>query len=165
MISLDCAFDAIIGAYREVVRREQNPTEANAALKAALATPLDRSKVLLVLELLPYSMSLPLIPELVECTESAKHASRARALLGRIPFAKARGSIATQVTRRLDSDTADDWVYRRMAELLEYLGYYEELSDLVHRADGSGDSDIREVGDDYRSPCAPTSGSSTRSPR
>jgi len=155
MTSLDAAHESLVLAYREVAHLEENPTETAAALKIGLDSISKRTETLLVLELLPYWYSVPLIPELVDCAETLRDASRARGLLGAIPSRLAKQVIVGEVDRRLDASNADDWVYGRMAELLEDLGYYAELSDLVRRAEGSDNPYIREVGDDYRPKCGP----------
>jgi len=150
-MSLVPLYEALALVSRQTTPLEMAPDNAQCAIKEAIRSPVEQPEILMLLELLPYSWSLPLVPEVMDCAENARYADRARALLGRIPFAKARELVATEVARRLDAGPDDDWVFRRMAELLDYLGYYEELSDLVRRADASNDPDTRDVGDDYRS--------------
>jgi len=147
---LEEAYEAIVAAFQETVRLQADSDALVELIKEDLRNAVSRSRALMLLEMLPPSFSARLIPELVDAAESAKHAGRARGLLARMPARIVRQDVGAEVLRHLEADGADDGVFRRMAELLEYLGLGHELAALVELAAESEDADTRDVASDYQ---------------
>jgi hypothetical protein len=68
-------------------------------------------------------------------------------LLGRLSRHNSRQLVPPLVDALLDD--ADDHDYRRFAELLDFLGLMDALSELRHRASTNQDESIREVATDF----------------
>jgi hypothetical protein len=85
---------------------------------------------------------------LVSTALSHREALRVRQILGRVAHNDLEAAVPPVVWEQLKT-TPDYDAYRRLAELLAYLGLDEALQELRHRALGSDDPDVREVGEDF----------------
>lgn len=119
------------------------------ALRERIGRIETRNGTLLALQGLEPSVSAALADVLVPLAVSHKYALRVRQLLGRMSHHQAARIVPPLVAIVLDNPTqADDDAFRRLAELLEYLGLGAALDDLLKRAARSDDPNIREVAHD-----------------
>jgi hypothetical protein len=70
-------------------------------------------------------------------------------LLGRLAFDHAQELVPPAVFKRLEADDVDYGDWFRMADLLNYLGLYDALRELVAKARDHIDGDVREVASTY----------------
>lgn len=70
-------------------------------------------------------------------------------LLGRLAHEDAQKLVPPAVAKRLELEDADYGDWFRMADLLNYLGLYDALRELVAKARDHIDGDVRELADTY----------------
>lgn len=116
-------------------------------LDAGLSTPSERRAALLMLGLLDTRHTVASVDLVVAASESHRDARLARELLGRLSRRDLQDLVPPVVFSRLDD--ADDDTYRRLAELLAYLGLHRALEELCELALASDDPGIREVAADF----------------
>ena len=117
-------------------------------LSAALQGIAERATALRLLGFLDTDLTLALVHEVVPVALSHRDALLVRQVLGRLAFDDAARDVPPAVWRQLD-ETPDDDAYRRLAELLCYLGLTEALQQLCERALDSDDPAVREVAGDF----------------
>lgn len=117
-------------------------------MREGLKSVHDRAHVLTILGCVNSSFTVDLLQDLVTVALSHRDALTVRQLLGRISYRDAYEIVPRAVWHQLD-ETDDDDAYRRMAELLAFLGLKEALRDLCSRAKESGDEGVREVAIDF----------------
>jgi hypothetical protein len=89
------------------------------------------------------------VRELVRIGILHRYADAVRQLLGRLSREAAAEVLPLAIWEQLE-ETGDDDAYRRLAELLRYLGLDGPLRNLCAKAAASDDADVREVVDDFR---------------
>ena len=117
-------------------------------LKEALAGVSDRRVALLLLLHLGQDYVLGVADHLVRISLSYRDAMLTRQILGSLPHDEIARVVPRYVWAVLDEEDDGD-AYRRLAELLQYLGLFESLQELSERAILSGDLEIREVGQEF----------------
>lgn len=130
------------------LRRDEEATLGSA--KKALADFDCRREALLVVGLLDASFTVGLIGELLTVSLSDRDVVRVRNLLGRLPRSEVESIIPPAVFKLLEKEE-DGYAYRRMAELLDYMGLNSALGALCMRARDSIDEEVREVAQDFGS--------------
>ncbi|MFB7911507.1 hypothetical protein ACFC1T_34255 [Kitasatospora sp. NPDC056076] len=141
----------VVAAEQQVARARadfyRNAGARQDVLVAALqGSTWERGTALAFLQRLPDDV-VPLLGQLVDISMSPKFALEARkAIASRNPQVT-RPAVRRLVEERLSAADADDW--RRLAELLDFLGDREGIRELVARAAANGDPEIREVGEDF----------------
>ncbi|MEV7603571.1 hypothetical protein AB0O91_40000 [Kitasatospora sp. NPDC089797] len=140
----------VVTAEQQVARARadfyQNAGSRRAVLSAALrGSAWDRGAALSFLEGLPSDVPT-LLDQLVGISLSTGSALAARkAIAARNPQVT-RSEVRRLVEEQLPTADADDW--RRLAELHLHLNDRVALRGMAARAEGSGDPEIREVGQD-----------------
>ncbi|MFF4813885.1 hypothetical protein ACFY2K_04805 [Kitasatospora sp. NPDC001309] len=141
----------VVAAEQQMARARadfyRNAGSRQDVLAAALrGSTWERGAALAFLRSLPDDV-VPLLGQLVDVSMSVKWASAAkRAIAGGNPAA-VRPAVRRLVEERLPAADADDW--RRLVELLDFLGDREGVRELVAQAATNGDPEIREVGEDF----------------
>lgn len=120
------------------------------AARASLRNLQENRSALNALAYLDPHFTLALLDEVLDRAEQPRDAPLARQVLGRLARDTLAQPLGDAVERRLER--ADDDQYRRLAELLRFLGLSGTLQALVDRALQSADSNIREVGEDFQNP-------------
>jgi len=128
------------------LRRDE--IETIARLRDAIRGGTDRTAAILVLRCLGDVFIQPLVGDLVALALSHRDAPAARQLLGQLAYSDSTRLVPPAVWGQLE-ETGDYDAYRRMAELLKYLGLYPALNELCRYAADSVDEDIREVAADF----------------
>lgn len=119
-----------------------------ARLREALTTPTRHRRALLLLQVLHTDYTVGLADVLVRRALSTGDTALVRRLFARLPRDEMVGVVPTAVWRQL-AETDDFDAYRRMAELLDYLGLDDALQQLADAAADSDDPETREVGREY----------------
>lgn len=117
-------------------------------LSAALQGAAERVTALRLLGFLDTDLTLALVDKVVPVALSHRDALLVCHVLGRLAFDDAARAVPRAVWRQLDETPGDD-AYRRLAELLSYLGLTEALQQLCERALDSDDPAVREVAGDF----------------
>ena len=126
------------------LKREQTLVLA----REGLAHVSTRREALLILGLFDEEFTEPLIDELLAVALSDRDVVRVRGLLGKLSRAEAQSTVPAAVSRLLTREE-DGYAYRRMAEMLDYLGLEPALRELCDRARDSLDEDVREVAEEF----------------
>ena len=116
-------------------------------LSKALSDPQKRRSMLVLLSMLPPERTESVISHVVPLAVDDRDAVIVRQLLGRLSRHRSRQLVAPVVDALLDD--ADDHDYRRLAELLDFLGLSEVAEDLCRRAADSPDEGISEVAKEF----------------
>jgi hypothetical protein len=149
----------VTGSWQDLVAAEQAyfaarmalyKADPEAELRAALGSARGRGTALRALRDAPVELVMDLIEPLTEAaTTTHGEVGLAREVLGRVDPGWLAGVLPPLVEQRLAP--AADWEdYRRLAELLSTLGQHALLAEVVRRAAGSDDEDIREVAADFQ---------------
>jgi hypothetical protein len=117
-------------------------------LSGALYGGGERTAALRLLCFLDTDYTLALVDSLVPVALCQADTLFVRQALGRLPFDEAARTVPPAVWRQLD-ETDDDDAYRRLAELLRYLGLTAALQQLCERALDSDDPAVREVSENF----------------
>ncbi|MGW7520434.1 hypothetical protein ACWGJ2_33125 [Streptomyces sp. NPDC054796] len=133
---------------RSLVPLRQDREATARVLGEALKTFETRDEALLLLAALGTDITEALIPPLLRTALRVRDTLRVRQVLGRLPHSVAETAVPPAVRKLLDEAVESD-DYRRMAELLDYLGLDAALRDLCVRARESIDEEIREVAEDF----------------
>jgi hypothetical protein len=105
-------------------------------------------RALLLLGVLPTGYTVALADVLAERALSHRDGLLVRQLFGRLPRHETVSVVPTAVSVQLVR-TPDDDAYRRLAELLYYLGLDDALRELAEAALASDDPGVREVGEEF----------------
>ena len=105
-------------------------------------------RALLLLSVLDTDYTVALADVLAFRALSHRDALLVRQIFGRLPRRQSLSVVPAAVQGQL-ARTDDDDAYRRLAELLSYLGLDEALRELAEAARKSEDAHVREVGEDF----------------
>lgn len=98
--------------------------------------------------MLPVGYTHPFLPQLVADSTTLSAAAITRTILGRLPYQDRHNLIpplARHELDRADHDPEGYFEYARIAELLEHLGLYPELTALLTRAAASTNPDTQDI--------------------
>lgn len=129
---------------------QSDRSAALSMLADALQGVAERTAALRLLGFLDTDFTIALVDSLVPISLSHRDTLFVRQVLGRLAFDDAARTVPAAVWRQLD-ETDDDDAYRRLAELLRYLGLTAALQQLCVRALDSDDPAVREVCQDFAS--------------
>jgi hypothetical protein len=139
------ACDSLSAVTAELARDRSSTVDQ---LEVALEGAGNRGRVLFLLGCLDTSITGDLTRTLTRIALSHGYALHARRLLGRLSHREASQRVPPAVWEQLE-ETDDDDAYRRMAELLQFLGLAEALEELCRRAAAHVDPHVREVAEDF----------------
>lgn len=136
-----------VAAAAQALTADENATLAT--IRAAVRGLPERKAALLLLCHLPTQYTVALTDELVGAALSQRETLLVRQILGRMPRHEVVSVVPPAVWRQLAA-TPDADAYRRLAEVLRYLGLDDALRELCEAALESDDPEIREVGEDFQ---------------
>ena len=132
--------------YRAANAVARDQSAAVSRLRAELVTG-HRRLALLLLPALHTDLTVALADILITYALSHRDALLVRQLFARLPRHEAVSVVPPAVWAQLGR-TDDEDAYRRLAELLDYLGLEDALRELVAQALASDDPAVREIGEE-----------------
>jgi hypothetical protein len=145
---LRVALERAAELYAAAGALDRDSSDTLARLRTALGGTGERRAALILLSVLDPRYTVELTDVLTACALSARDAMLVRQLFGRLPRHQVQSVVPAAVWRQLEQ-TPDEDAYRRLAELLYYLGLDDALRELSSAALASDDPEIRQVGEEF----------------
>jgi hypothetical protein len=134
--------------HRAIAPMDADRSATLGRLREALSIRGEPRTALLLLQVMDTDYTVALADAVVGWALSARYTLLVRRVFARLPRDEQAGVVPTAVWRQL-AETDDHDAYRRMAELLDYLGLDDALEQLASTALASDDPVLREVGREF----------------